>query len=79
MSERDTVLRSMHDTGLAAWFGGSLMGAVSLNSAAAEASSPAERLQIASAAGTAGPPSTPQPSARTWWGRPGSWRLSPAG
>ena len=49
MSERDTVLRSMHDTGLAAWFGGSLMGAVGLNSAAAEASSPAERLQIASA------------------------------
>ena len=35
MSERDTVLRSMHDTGLAAWFGGSLMGAVGLNSAAA--------------------------------------------
>lgn len=49
MSERDTVLRSMHDAGLAAWFGGSLMGAVGLNGAAAQASSPAERLQIASA------------------------------
>jgi hypothetical protein len=49
MSERDTVLRSMHDTGLAAWFGGSLMGAVGLNGAAAKVSSPAERLQIASA------------------------------
>jgi hypothetical protein len=49
MSERDTVLRSMHDTGLAAWFGGSLMGAVGLNGAAAQASSHAERLQIASA------------------------------
>ncbi len=49
MSERDTVLRSMHDTGLAAWFGGSLMGAVGLNGAAAKAGNPAERLQIASA------------------------------
>lgn len=34
MSERNTVLRSMHDVGLAAWFGGSLMGAVGLNGAA---------------------------------------------
>jgi hypothetical protein len=49
MSERDTVLRSMHDTGLAAWFGGSLMGAVGLNGAAAQVSNPAERLQVASA------------------------------
>lgn len=28
MSERNTVLRSLHDIGLAAWFGGSLAGAV---------------------------------------------------
>ncbi|GLW04687.1 hypothetical protein [Streptomyces lavendulae] len=34
MSERHTVLRSLHDVGLAAWFGGSLMGAVGLNGAA---------------------------------------------
>ncbi|MFF3951300.1 hypothetical protein OG937_01895 [Streptomyces sp. NBC_00510] len=34
MSERNTVLRSLHDIGLAAWFGGSLMGAVGLNGAA---------------------------------------------
>ncbi|MFD5027447.1 hypothetical protein [Streptomyces sp. NPDC058373] len=34
MAERKTVLRSMHDLGLAAWFGGSLMGAVGLNGAA---------------------------------------------
>ncbi|OKK16103.1 hypothetical protein AMK16_25640 [Streptomyces sp. CB00455] len=34
MSERNTVFRSMHDVGLAAWFGGSLMGAVGLNGAA---------------------------------------------
>lgn len=36
MSERNTVLRSLHDVGLAAWFGGSLMGAVGLNGAARE-------------------------------------------
>ncbi|MET9803049.1 hypothetical protein [Streptomyces sp. NPDC006368] len=34
MSERNTLLRGMHDVGLAAWFGGSLMGAVGLNGAA---------------------------------------------
>src|SRR4051794_36112593 len=48
MNERDTVLRSMHDTGLAAWFGGSLMGAVGLNAAAAKADDPTERLEISS-------------------------------
>jgi hypothetical protein len=46
MSERDTVLRSMHDTGLAAWFGGSLMGAVGLNGAAAEVDDPRQRLEV---------------------------------
>ncbi|MFE9681868.1 hypothetical protein [Streptomyces sp. NPDC006285] len=34
MSERHTLIRSLHDVGLAAWFGGSLMGAVGLNGAA---------------------------------------------
>lgn len=34
MSTRNTVLRSMHDVGLAAWFGGTLMGVVGLNGAA---------------------------------------------
>jgi hypothetical protein len=48
MSAQNTVLRSMHDTGLAAWFGGSLMGAVGLNGGAAAASDPADRLQVAS-------------------------------
>lgn len=47
MSEKDTGLRSMHDLGLAAWFGGSLMGAVGLNGAAARASDPAERAKLA--------------------------------
>jgi hypothetical protein len=47
-NQKDTVLRSLHDTGLAAWFGGSLMGAVGLNRAAAEADDPTERLHISS-------------------------------
>ncbi|NEB80850.1 hypothetical protein G3I40_37415 [Streptomyces sp. SID14478] len=34
MAERNTLLRSAHDMGLAAWFGGSLMGAVGVNGAA---------------------------------------------
>ncbi|MEU0005684.1 hypothetical protein ABZ079_15700 [Streptomyces sp. NPDC006314] len=34
MSGRNTLIRSLHDVGLAAWFGGSLMGAVGLNGAA---------------------------------------------
>lgn len=49
MSERHTALRSMHDVGLAAWFGGSLMGAVGLNAAASQATNPAERSSVASA------------------------------
>ncbi len=49
MSQRNTVVRSLHDIGLAAWFGGSLMGAVGLNGAAAEAESPRERLTLSSA------------------------------
>ena len=34
---RDTFSRSLHDVGLAAWFGGTLANAVALNPAAAEA------------------------------------------
>jgi hypothetical protein len=49
MTESNTVLRSMHDTGLAAWFGGSLMGAVGLNGAAAKVDNPTERLEVSSA------------------------------
>lgn len=49
MSERNTFIRSMHDIGLAAWFGGSLMGAVGLNGGAATAKDPSERLSVASA------------------------------
>ena len=49
MAGRNTLVRSMHDLGLAAWFGGSLMGAVGLNGAAAEAKNPQERLSLSSA------------------------------
>ncbi|PWC07682.1 hypothetical protein [Mycetocola zhujimingii] len=48
MPSRNTVVRSMHDIGLAAWFGGSLMGAVGLNGATAKASSSSEGLRLAS-------------------------------
>lgn len=48
MSERNTLVRSLHDLGLAAWFGGSLMGAVGLNGAAAQAEKPSERLRLSS-------------------------------
>ncbi|HEX6967997.1 MAG TPA: hypothetical protein VF174_04155 [Micromonosporaceae bacterium] len=49
MSERHTVLRSMHDLGLAAWFGGSLMGAVGVNGGAAKIDDSRQRLPVASA------------------------------
>jgi len=48
MSQRNTLVRSLHDLGLAAWFGGSLMGAVGVNGAANDVSDPAERLRVAS-------------------------------
>jgi hypothetical protein len=49
MASTNTVARTLHDVGLAAWFGGSLMGAVGVNGAAAEAESPSERSKIANA------------------------------
>lgn len=45
---RDTVLRALHDLGLAGWFGGTLMGAVGVNKAAAEAHDPTERTRLSS-------------------------------
>jgi hypothetical protein len=44
-----TVSRSLHDLGLATWFGGSLMGAVGLNGAAAQVEEPRQRLRVATA------------------------------
>ncbi|MEU8262526.1 hypothetical protein AB0C02_18070 [Micromonospora sp. NPDC048999] len=49
MSERHTALRSMHDLGLAAWFGGSLMGALGVNGAAAKIDDSTQRLPVAAA------------------------------
>jgi hypothetical protein len=49
MSQNDTLARSLHDVGLAAWFGGSLMGAFGLNGAAAQILDPTERATIATA------------------------------
>lgn len=43
------IARSVHDLTAAAWFGGSLMGAIGLNGAAAEARDPAERIRLSSA------------------------------
>jgi len=48
MSSRQTVFRSLHDVGLAAWFGGTLMGAVGLNGGTAKANDPTERLRLSS-------------------------------
>ena len=43
----NTIARSLHDLGLAAWFGGSLMGATGLNGAAAAVQDPTQRLRVA--------------------------------
>src|SRR5918996_1196408 len=51
MHAQSTVLRSLHDVGLAAWFGGSLMGAVGLNGAsqAVEVEDPSAQARVANA------------------------------
>ena len=49
MTVDNTVSRSLHDLGLATWFGGSLMGAVGLNGAAADVEEPRQRLRVANA------------------------------
>ena len=47
MTQDNTLARSLHDLGLAAWFGGSLMGAVGVNGAAAQVQEPKQRLRVA--------------------------------
>ena len=49
MAENNSLARSLHDLGLAAWFGGSLMGAVGVNGAAAQVEEPKQRLRVANA------------------------------
>jgi hypothetical protein len=46
-STDNTVARTLHDVGLAAWFGGSLMGAAGVNGAAAVVEDPTQRLRVA--------------------------------
>jgi hypothetical protein len=49
MSKSNKLSRTLHDVGLAAWFGGSLFGAVALNRASDEVAAPSERLRVANA------------------------------
>jgi hypothetical protein len=49
MTEKNTTVRSLHDLGLAAWFGGSLMGALGVQGAASAVSDLGERVQAADA------------------------------
>ena len=49
MTERNTLAHAMHDLGLAAWFGGSLMGAVGVNGAASDVDDPRQRARVANA------------------------------
>jgi hypothetical protein len=44
----NTVARTLHDVGLATWFGGSLMGAVGVNGAAGAVDDPRQRARVAS-------------------------------
>jgi hypothetical protein len=45
-SKRHTVARAMHDIGLGAWFGGSLMGAIGLDRAASAVADPSDRTRV---------------------------------
>ncbi|MCW2529247.1 MAG: hypothetical protein JWM76_4107 [Pseudonocardiales bacterium] len=46
-SNRNLVIRSLHDLGGAAWFGGALMGAVGLNGASNDVKDPTDRARVA--------------------------------
>ncbi len=49
MSERNTLAHFLHDAGLAAWFGGSLMGAIGVNGAASDVDDLRQRARVANA------------------------------
>lgn len=49
MTQRDTFAHFLHDAGLAVWFGGSLMGAIGVNGAAADVDDPRQRARVANA------------------------------
>lgn len=46
-SNRNTLVRVLHDVGGGAWFGGALMGAVALNGASGDIKDPTDRSRIA--------------------------------
>ena len=48
-TKQNTVARTLHDLGLAAWFGGTLMGAVGLNGATRDLHDPRERTRATNA------------------------------
>src|SRR5437660_2357841 len=48
-SNGNTIIRSMHDLGAAAWFGGTLMGAIGVNGGSKDVKDPAERAAVAAA------------------------------
>ena len=48
-SNRNLVIRSLHDVGVAAWFGGALMGAIGLNGASNDVADPTDRARVAAA------------------------------
>jgi hypothetical protein len=62
--EDNTLARTLHDVGLAAWFGGSLMGAAGVNGAAAAVHEPTERLRVASTGWARWTPHRPWGSSR---------------
>lgn len=47
--DRNTLVRTLHDLGAAAWFGGALMGAVALNGASKDVADADERARVAAA------------------------------
>ncbi len=49
MAQRNTLAHFLHDAGLAVWLGGSLMGAVGVNGAAADVDDPRQRARVANA------------------------------
>lgn len=59
------VVRAAHDLGAAAWFGGSLMGAIGLNGAAAAATDPRNEPGFPRSGGHVGRPCMPPPLAHT--------------
>ena len=48
-NNRNLVIRSLHDVGAGAWFGGALMGAVALNGASQNITDPTDRARVAAA------------------------------